>query len=210
MNIKKILASALFFGSHLGLIGCWDVIEHHYDYDPRNPGQGLGSCSEMDDGGTGTTALDTGSDDTADTGTAEEDLETQGQGIQIPGWEGFGRACETNADCTDLPDGQCIHNIMDIIHAPRGFCSACCNKAGIDICAAGIDCVGLDDNFTICINTCFSDDQCREGYECKPVPYLNSYYQGRNYCMPDAENAIIPEGVPATEPDCDWPWLEEQ
>lgn len=185
------LEPTLLAGAALLAVGCWDEIEHTYDCEVK-----------YGDTDTSTTTADAG-DTEQDSGTA-----AAGQGNRIPGWEGMGAPCQEDKDCKNMPGGRCVFNIVEVINAVGGYCLSCCNTPGVDVCAPGIDCVGVDEVYLICLNRCTSDNQCREaeGYKCLPIWYLDEIFAG-NYCLPDADHVQPgPDDVP-TDPHCDWPWL---
>ncbi len=167
-----------FITALIAVAGCWDEVTHEYD------------CG----------------DDT-DTSTADTDADTD---WSLPeGWEGFGEACETDADCQGYPgERRCIRDIMSLINVPGGFCTSCCDAEEIGGCAQGIDCVGANEVYLVCIHHCESDDNCRqdEGYECRPIYYLSEVFPG-NFCLPDEEHVEPDTDSPPQELDCPWPWL---
>ncbi|MDJ0761642.1 MAG: hypothetical protein QNJ97_01530 [Myxococcota bacterium] len=178
------------------LFGCWDEIDHELDV-PDVP--------DSDEASNGDTDTGTGDTDTAsDTGAS-------GQGDLPEGWGHFGAPCETDVDCEGYSDRhRCLQkNILGIINLPGGYCTACCDKAG-EWCAPGIHCIGLDEVYLICAATCQSDDQCRttDGYTCTQLPYLDASQFPYNYCLPDADHIDPVEGDEASDPKCDWPWVE--
>lgn len=195
----------------IAVIGCWDEIEHEVDETVGYTGPAVDAGDDTDTAPE--TGGDAGGDAGGDGGSDAEDTDTEqdGQGIQPPGWEGFGKPCKVHDDCKNIPLGRCIENILGLVNAPGGYCVACCNQAGIDVCAPGIDCIGEPGMYLVCINTCESDDQCRqeEGYRCLPVWYLAEKYPGRRYCMPSEDLIEPPEGSTPSDPQCNWPWLTE-
>lgn len=180
---------------------CSDNITHVYDCE-------IGQNSSGGDAGDSENEVSTRTSPT-DEDDSDESTDGSGQGIRPPGWEDFGGPCETHDDCSDIPGGgKCINSIMQLIFAPKGYCVACCNEPGIDMCGPGFDCVGVKNDaltYLVCINNCEEDKDCRQedGYECKPVPYLEEYYPGQKYCMPIV---IVPpaDDVQEIDPECDW------
>ena len=127
-------------------------------------------------------------------------------------WRGFGSACDVDEDCKDYPSNEkrCIHNCVGLINTPGGYCTSCCDEAGRDVCAPGIDCVGFDDVYLVCLAHCHSDTDCRqdEGYECRPIYFIPDDFPG-NYCLP-REEFVEPDDQDASieEALCPWPWLD--
>jgi hypothetical protein len=181
------------------LTGCWDDITHNYD---------CGDCPECPDGSSADTDTDADTDSDADGG--DIDAGSNGQGDLPPGWEGFGAPCEVDEDCTGYPaaEKRCIKDLMGVVNAPGGYCTACCDWEGIDGCAQNIDCVGVNNTFVICASNCTSSDQCRtdEGWECRGLWYMESYFPD-DYCMPDSDHVEPDTESPSPETQCPWPWL---
>lgn len=192
--------------SVLIMASCFDVVTHEYDcqIDQDNSPSGDGG----EDLGT-TDSEDTDSIRTSPSDDDGTDEPGQGQGIRPAGWEEFGKACETHEDCSGIPGGgKCINSIMQLIFAPKGYCIMCCDDPGIDKCGPGFDCVGVQSEaltFLVCINNCEKDEDCRQedGYECKPVPYLDEYYPDKKYCMPIILEAPS-DDVQEMDPECNW------
>jgi hypothetical protein len=178
--------------------GCWDEIVHQ------------GECTD--------TGAPPGTDTDADADTdADTDTDTapsgDGQGDVPAGWEGFGTACTTDADCNAYPGSPdfprcCLTDVLGLINAPGGFCTACCNAAEIGGCAENIDCVGADNAYTICLAHCDSNDDCRtdEGWECREIYYIPTDFPG-TFCLPDALHKDLGPDQALDDPGCPWPWL---
>ena len=166
-----------FITAPMAIVGCWDEVTNECD------------CG----------------DDT-DTSTADAGTDTD---WSLPdGWEGFGTACETDDDCQGYPGvRRCIHDILSLINVPGGYCTSCCDAEEIDGCAVGIDCVGANNVYLVCIAHCDSDEDCRQGdgYECRPIYYISEVFPG-NYCLPN-EDLVEPDTDNPQEVDCPWPWL---
>ena len=197
MYLRSILFLCVF-----GLVvqGCWDPVEHVYDCEVGNGDTGPGDGPDTESEG------ETDGDVSEDAGISSD---SKGQGALPQGWDGFGAACDSDDDCTGYPsDGRCIENVLGMIDTPGGYCTACCNAAATDGCAEGIDCVGVDDVFLVCLARCQTDADCRqnENYECRPIYYLDSRFKG-NYCLPDQDHVTPEEGAIQSDPHCDWPWL---
>jgi hypothetical protein len=184
------------------LAGCWDEPEHELDTDV--------SSGETDSDTS--SAGDADADVDSDTGT---DPSVGGPQGDLPaGWEGFGTACVDDADCngypgsTDLPK-CCLTDVLGIIGAPNGFCTACCNAAAIDGCAENVDCVGVDNTYLICLAHCDQLSDCRvsEGWECRPIWYMSQEEFPGTYCLPDGQHVIPDTDIPLDDPHCPWPWL---
>lgn len=98
--------------------------------------------------------------------------------------EDYGRPCEVDTDCEFLGDGaKCVHTILDVAHAPAGYCSRDCDLpdgntkyvADDPICGAGVTCLGVKGFFEACSLECTSNDQCqRDGYECRLLPIVGA------------------------------------
>lgn len=197
--MKRFALVAAFFAA---ASGCWDNIEHVYDCEISNNQDGV------EDG------TDTGSvfsTDSPDTATSDEQpSDGSGQGTRPDDWSLFGAPCETDADCRGEFEGAvCIKDVLGIINTPDGYCAKCCNQAGPDVCAPGVDCVGVDDVYLICLSHCNSDAQCRQDgkWECRPIYVIDDVFPG-DFCLPNEENAQSEAGGPVGTPNCDWPWLE--
>ncbi|MCK9461998.1 MAG: hypothetical protein M0R80_20395 [Proteobacteria bacterium] len=190
---SRFVLLALFAGAST-CAGCWDQIVHEMD------------CNDTG----GSTDVDTDSDSDSDADAAPGD----GQGDVPPGWEGFGAACETDEDCNGYPGSAafprcCLTDVLGLINAPGGFCTACCNAEEIDGCADNIDCVGANNAYTICLAHCDSNADCRldEGWECRGLYYIPENFPG-TFCLPDADHVEVDtEEQPLDDPHCPWPWL---
>jgi hypothetical protein len=140
------------------------------------------------------------------------DLDASTEWVIPPEWSGFGTACSSDNDCGNYPSSEkrCIHNCVGLINTPGGYCTGCCDKAGKNLCAPGIDCVGYDNVYLVCLAHCNSDTDCRqeEGYECRTIYYIPDDFPG-NYCLPK-EEFVEPDDADASidEALCPWPWLE--
>jgi hypothetical protein len=177
--------------------GCWETVDHVYD-----EGDPLPTDTETDTG----QVEDTGED--TDSSTSSERVNS----ALSPGWEGFGAPCMTDEDCVGYPAANpiCIPNsVMGMINVPGGYCSACCDQENIrDACAPGIDCVGADNAYLVCLARCNTDADCRveDNYECRTIYYLDGILLD-TYCLPDEEHSI-PESTVLDFPSCPWPWVE--
>jgi hypothetical protein len=105
-------------------------------------------------------------------------------------------------------DRRCLTDVMGIVNAPGGYCTACCNVKAADGCALNIDCVGADLTYLVCIAGCDKNSQCRlaEGWECRPLWYLEDELFPGSYCMPDSGHLLPDTDQPTDDPQCDWPW----
>ena len=152
---------------------------------------------------------DTNTDVDTDDGGVDTGSETNNYQVPGPGWESFGTACEVDADCSGYPldEKRCIHNCLNVINVPNGYCTACCNEAGHDICAPGVDCVGEDGVYLVCLAHCLNDDDCRQddGYECRPIYHIPDRFPGK-YCLPVPE-LVEPDTDDESTLVCPWPWL---
>jgi len=175
---------------------CWDDPTHELDTDGVNDG-------------TGDVDTDTDADSDAD---ADADAATgQGQGDLPPGWEGFGTACVDDEDCQGYGTAEnrrCLTDVLGLVNAPNGFCTACCDAEEINGCAENIDCVGVNDTYVICLAHCDSHEDCRqsEGWECRQIWYMDPAIFPGTYCLPDAEH-VTPDTDALDDPQCPWPWL---
>ena len=156
--------------------GCWDTIDHVYDRD--------------------------------DDAQKDKDASPVG-GYEFPpeGWDGFGEACEQHSDCEGYPgERRCLRDVLGLINSPEGYCSACCDEPGPDVCAPGIDCVGDTGVYLICIMHCNSDADCRteDGYICREIYYVPDDFPG-TYCVPKPELSK-PSKDDHLDVDCPWPW----
>lgn len=181
---------------------CWDTIQHVYACDDAVVA--TGQC-------TADTATDTITDSDSEVDTAIDTSTStvpEGQGVQPEGWEGFGSPCDDDADCQEInPEWVCIHSVIDLINAPGGYCTACCNASGQDGCAPGIDCVGADGVYLVCLGHCAGNDQCRTaiGWECRDLYYIGDDFPGE-FCLPDTDHAAPDTDYEGEMPDCNWPW----
>jgi len=172
------------------LPGCWDTVEHVYD------------CG--DDTATDTTDTDSQTD------TGPEGDGGQGRSGLPEGWQGFGEACENDEDCQGYPgERRCLHDVLGLINVPGGYCSSCCDEEEIDGCAPGIDCVGANNVYVVCLAHCETDADCRqsEGYVCIPIYYIPDVFPG-TYCLPNADLVEPDTDQPTQELDCPWPWTK--
>lgn len=137
------------------------------------------------------------------------DASTGNTGWSLPeGWEGLGEACETDEDCQGYPgERRCVQDILSLINVPGGYCTSCCDAEEIDGCADGIDCVGANGVYLVCVAHCGSDEDCRqeEGYVCRPIYYIPEVFPG-NYCLPTPD-LVEPDTDNTEELECPWPWL---
>jgi len=159
---------------------------------------------------------DSSDDSTEDIGTdssSETASAATGQGTRPDDWANFGAPCQINDQCTGYhEDARCIHSVMSVIDVPDGYCAACCNEPGKDICAQGIDCVGLNEAYLICLAHCDSVEDCRDDgkWDCLPLPYTMDQLFPGTFCLPTAEYAgPDTDDTDDHDPGCDWPWLEE-
>jgi hypothetical protein len=211
MRVQRILKALGYFTVNpafvLALVSvlctaCWDTIQHVYACNEDNVGTDLCNLGTTTDTGSSTADVDTDSQ-TADKGN--------GQGLQPQGWEGIGSPCVDDADCQAIDSRfLCIHSVIDLIGAPGGYCTACCNQSGKDACATGIDCVGADGVYLVCISHCTSNSQCRaeDGWVCREMYYISNDFPG-DFCMPDTDHATPDTDHQGEMPDCDWPWLND-
>ncbi|MCK9522650.1 MAG: hypothetical protein M0R76_06310 [Proteobacteria bacterium] len=192
--------------------GCWDEVVHVYDNDCN--------CADDREDGNGTAAPDTTpapkpdadatDSDSADANdTATDDTETLANPLLSAAWQGFGSGCTQNSDCRDYPaeNKACLQDVLGMINAPGGYCTACCNEAGKDKCAPGIDCVGVDGAYLICLERCREDAHCRqdEHWECRNIPYIDAVFTD-TYCLPTEAHSDPDPNKPPSDPDCPWPW----
>ena len=200
MTVFKLKNIILILGGVLTLFtaaACWDTPNH--DYDSINPGSG----------DTGAADSDTGNTEIGDTGY--EDSDRTVNSVLDSDWQGFGQGCEDVSECSDYPSGEkrCIHQVMGLIKSPGGYCTACCNEENKrDACGPGIDCVGANNAYLICMARCNTDADCRteDHYECRSIYYLNQVLPD-NYCMVDEEH-MNPEPGDGEDITCPWPWTE--
>ncbi len=172
--------------------GCWDTPEHELDTDYSLGGD-----------------ADTDTDADADGDAAVSD---RGQGDLPPGWEGFGTACVDDSDCQGYSaDGnrRCLTDVLGLVNAPNGFCTACCDAEEIDGCAPNVDCVGVNDTYLICLSHCDQQEDCRtsEGWECRLIWYMDPAIFPGTYCLPDPAHVAPDTDQPLDDPQCPWPWL---
>ena len=209
--------SIFHYGGRIGTLlivclasGCWDEPSHPLD---DRIGQDTVSGDGDDDGGddTATDSVTATGEDT-DTGSTGGDSETstfEHQSNLPEGWSGFGAACVEHGDCVDYPgQRRCLKNVIGLINVPGGYCSSCCNEPGEDVCGPGIDCVGADGVYLICLSRCASDADCRQdgGFcECRSIYYIPDQFPG-NYCLPKPEYSEPSPEDAQTDPDCPWPW----
>jgi hypothetical protein len=172
--------------------GCWDQIVHEMD------------CTNTG----GSTDTDADADTDGDGGAPTGD----GQGDLPAGWEGFGAACVTDEDCNGYPGSaqfprRCLTDVLGLINAPGGFCTACCNAEEKDGCAKNIDCVGANSVYTICLAHCNAASQCRqsEGWACLPLYYIPENFPG-DFCLPDQDHVEVDTDKPKDDPNCPWPY----
>jgi len=189
---SRFVLLALFAGA-VACAGCWDQVVHNMD------------CN--DTGGATDTDADSDSDSDADAAPGD------GQGDLPAGWEGFGAACETDEDCNGYPNSTafpkcCLTDVLGLINAPGGFCTACCNEEAQNGCAQNIDCVGANNVYTICIAHCDSSSDCRqdEGWECRGMYNIPDQFPG-TYCLPDQDHVDVDTDKPQDDPNCPWPWI---
>jgi hypothetical protein len=197
MTFRYLTVSILGFISALSLSGCWDEVVHVYD--DGNTCVAEDSESETVDDNDSETSLPADSDTSADPINSVLPAE----------WQGFGTACQSDADCTGYPaeNKRCIQNVMGIIAAPGGYCTACCSEPGKDKCGPGVDCVGVSGAYLVCIERCRSNADCRgdDFWECRDMYYISMDFPD-DYCLPDeAHNQPDPD-KPAPELQCPWPW----
>jgi len=185
------LARALLSAGAVACAGCWDDPVHEYDFADTS----------------GAADADVDSDGDADAAPGN------GQGDLPAGWEGFGAACDDDEDCVGYggpgAERRCISDVMGMVNAPGGFCTACCNAKAANGCAENIDCVGADLAYLICIAGCDASSDCRqdEGWECRPMWYLVDPLFPGNYCLPDPLHVAPDTDSPPDDPQCPWPWL---
>ena len=120
-----------------------------------------------------------------------------------------GGICETVDDCSGYPaeNKLCIHDILQLINTPGGYCTSCCNEPGEDICAENIDCVGVTNALLICVAQCETDADCRqdEAYECRELYYIPEEFP-RKYCLPNEDHLTPDPAYADEEVVCPWPW----
>jgi len=194
----RVFAALAFSAS-----ACWDDPAHELDTDGVNDGTG---------------DVDADADADTDTDADSDTAVATGQGDLPPGWEGFGTPCVTDEDCRGYGTAEsrrCVYVVSGYVSAPNGFCTACCDQAGIDGCAPNIDCVGADNVYVICVAHCDAHEDCRqsEGWECRPMWYVETDLFPGTYCLPDAEHVTPDTDIPIPpeddDPLCPWPWLDE-
>lgn len=102
------------------------------------------------------------------------DADTDGDGDVDAGTPGVGDACEEDSQCPEGGSGtaDCLEDGW-----PGGYCSVvecedhghdCPDDAGKSGDEGTVKCVQFDG--LQCMKLCGGDDDCREGYECVPVP----------------------------------------
>jgi hypothetical protein len=216
-NIRFFIMACILIVSGYLLTGCWDEVVHIYD-DNSDCADTASQSSQIIETATAKNT-DSGTNTDADSGSESVGTgsETAFDGVinsLLPAdWKGFGQACETTAECKDYPlaEKRCSHDTLGIINSPLGYCSACCDKPGKDVCGPGVDCVGTDGVFLICIARCKSNSDCRtdDHYECRSMPYIPKEFPDK-YCLPD-EQHIMPDTsahYPAIE--CPWHWIDTE
>lgn len=141
------------------------------------------------------TSNDTGSEtdtsagsESSESDSGDTDFPNCPDGSVAPGsgenlMEKYGRPCEADSDCDDLgEDAKCVKTILEVAHAPAGYCSRDCDlpdgNTKYDDASCGEDgltCLGVMGFFEACAPPCTSDDQChREGYECRLLPVVGA------------------------------------
>jgi hypothetical protein len=177
-------------------VGCWESPAHELDTDGVFAGDDTSADADADADG----------DASIVTGRPQGDLPS--------GWEGFGTACVDDEDCAGYPGSdamprRCLTDVLGLVNAPNGFCTACCNAEAIDGCAPNVDCVGLNDTYLICLSHCDKMEDCRvsEGWECRPIWYMNPATFPGTYCLPDQAHVETDTDQLADDPQCPWPWL---
>ena len=97
MSVQRQIASCIIVVIWAAvMVNCSDTITHVYDCEIGN------SSGDAGDGLKGSDLDETDSDETP---RSDSDVATggEGQGIRPPGWEDFGRACQSQEDCSDIP-----------------------------------------------------------------------------------------------------------
>ncbi|MBN2715025.1 MAG: hypothetical protein JXX14_04165 [Deltaproteobacteria bacterium] len=194
----------IFILSLIYSTGCWDDTEHELD------DVNVAGSSETDDtssdrpAGTDSALSGTGGD------TASANHPEKRNSLLASDWAGFGAACSDVSQCTGYPaaNPQCLQNVMGLVNCPGGYCTACCNQAGEGVCGQGIDCVGADNAYLICLERCETDADCRteDHYIChEGLYYMESIFTGK-YCLPDAGH-ITPDPGVVQNVTCPWPWI---
>ncbi|MBN2526802.1 MAG: hypothetical protein JXR76_10435 [Deltaproteobacteria bacterium] len=174
-------------------IGCWDNPAHELDT-PIN-------------------TIDTATDSDSDTALQDSASDTttlKRNSLLAEDWTGFGDACTADTDCTAYPSEhkRCIQDVMSLVNSPGGYCTACCNTPGVDVCGPNVDCVGAANAFLICLARCETDADCRteDNYEChQGLYYMETIFTGK-YCLPNAAH-ITPDTDNVQQTTCPWPWL---
>ncbi|MBN2802006.1 MAG: hypothetical protein JXR91_02810 [Deltaproteobacteria bacterium] len=202
-TIKTILSIIPF----VIFTACWDTPMHVYDDDGFTP-----SDTNATDADTVTVDSDTDDSDTADSETADSETDNDvNNSLLSAEWQGFGTACTDVSDCDGYPSNEkrCITQVMGLIKSPGGYCTACCNEENRkDACGPGIDCVGANNAYLVCLARCKTDADCRtdDNYECRSIYYLDSVLTDK-YCMPD-EAHMTPDPSDTNEMTCPWPWVK--
>lgn len=191
VNMKIVNTSLVVIMVCLALVGCWNQTDHELDDNI--------SATMPDD--TATTVVN----DNGDTSSASAEFPQNS--MLDDRWKGFGSPCEDVSDCAGYPSENklCLHDVLGYINIQGGYCTACCNTPGKDVCGKGIDCVGVDGVALVCIARCNGDTDCRtdEFHECRAMYYLEKVFLD-NYCLPDEEH-MEPEGA-SEDLSCPWPW----
>jgi len=151
--------------------------------------------ASMSDTNNDTTGTDTDDTDASsgsagpETDSGDTDFPNCPDGSVAPGsgenlMEEYGRPCEADSDCDDLgEDAKCVKTILEVAHAPAGYCSRDCDLPDGNTkyveedekCGPGLTCLGVMGFFEACAPQCTSDDQCqREGYECRLLPVVGA------------------------------------
>ena len=184
-------------------IACWDQTTHVLD---GNPGLKTDTTSRTTEGASDTDSSDPGLFGTDSAETSSEKRNS----LLADDWAGFGAGCSDAADCVGYPAAhkRCLQDVMTLVNCPGGYCTACCNEPGENVCGQGIDCVGATNAYLICLERCETDADCRteDHYIChEGLYYMADTFSGK-YCLPDADH-ITPETNDSQITTCPWPWL---
>src|SRR3989338_2661024 len=80
--------------------------------------------------------------------------------VSLPIYALVGSPCKTNEHCS--PSEHCINEV----EFPNGYCTEF-NCSAINPCVQPAQCVWIGpDGFTVCLQSCQQNNDCRDGYSC--------------------------------------------
>ncbi len=129
-----------------------------------------------------------------------------GEGVCFDPDSSVGDACTADEECP--ASATCLAE--EFAGWPSGACATGCDYVSGSGCSDGASCVLYRGRFDICVASCATDDDCRDGFACK----ADDEYPDRMTCQPgctsDADCSIDGYVCNPTLGTCDQPFADDE